>query len=108
MAVATPSTKAQKSAIARESRQKARVFLAGRTKTSLEAVAKHITAGGGEARTAAIDALDDSGVNEYIDGIAKQTGRVDIVFDAAGPLAKQERWRSTCRLKNSRFRWRRW
>ena len=67
----------------------ARVFLAGRTKTSLEALAKHITASGGEAQTAVLDALDDGGVNQYIDGIAKQTGRIDIVLDAAGPLAKQ-------------------
>src|SRR5262249_31165148 len=67
----------------------ARVFLAGRTKTSLEAVAKHITASGGEAWTAVIDALDDSGVNQYIDGVAMQAGRVDIVLDAAGRLAKQ-------------------
>ena len=35
----------------------ARVFLAGRTKASLEAVAEQITAAGGEAQTAAVDAL---------------------------------------------------
>jgi 3-oxoacyl-[acyl-carrier protein] reductase len=64
------------------------VFLAGPTRTSLEAVAKQIIASGGQARTAVIDALDDAGVNQYVDGIVKQVGRVDIVLDAAGLLAK--------------------
>ena len=67
----------------------ARVFLAGRTKASLEAVAKQITASGGEAHTAALDALDDAGVNQYVEGMVKQTGRINIVLDAAGPLAKE-------------------
>jgi len=67
----------------------ARVFMAGRTKASLEAVAKQITASGGEARTAVIDTLDDASTDQYIDGIVKQAGRIDIVLDAAGPLAKE-------------------
>jgi 3-oxoacyl-[acyl-carrier protein] reductase len=66
----------------------ARVFLAGRTKTSLEAVTKQITARGGEAHSAVIDVLDDASVDHYIEGIVKQAGRIDIVLDAAGPLAK--------------------
>jgi NAD(P)-dependent dehydrogenase (short-subunit alcohol dehydrogenase family) len=66
----------------------ARVFLAGRTKASLEAVAKQVVASGGEARTAVIDTLDDVSVNQYVDGIAKQMGKIDIVLDASGPLAK--------------------
>jgi NAD(P)-dependent dehydrogenase (short-subunit alcohol dehydrogenase family) len=67
----------------------ARVFLAGRTKASLEAVAKEIAASGGEARTAVIDTIDDAGVNQYVSGIVEQTGKIDIVLDAAGPLAKE-------------------
>ncbi len=66
----------------------ARVFLAGRTKASLEAVAKQIVASGGEARTAVIDTLDDASVNRYVDSVAKQAGNIDIVLDASGPLAK--------------------
>lgn len=65
------------------------VFLAGRTKASLEAVAKNITASGGQARTAVIDAFDDAGVNQYIEGVVKQVGRIDIVLDASGPRAKE-------------------
>lgn len=67
----------------------ARVFLAGRTKAGLEAVARQITATGGEAQTAVVDVLDDAGVSRVIDAVVKQTGRIDVVLDAAGPLAKE-------------------
>ncbi len=67
----------------------AEVFLSGRTKSTLEAVAKQITAGGGRAYAAVIDAFSDAAVNEYLDGIARQAGTVDILLDAAGPLAKE-------------------
>src|SRR5215471_17299269 len=67
----------------------ARVFLAGRTKASLEQVAKQITAAGGEAETTVVDALDDAGVNRYLDGVAKQAGKIDIVVDLTGPLASE-------------------
>jgi len=67
----------------------AQVFLAGRTRTGLEAIARQITASGGEAKSAVVDVLDDAGVNEFLDGIVKLTGKIDIVLDAAGPLATQ-------------------
>src|SRR5215469_2280568 len=66
----------------------ARVFLAGRTKAGLEALAKQISARGGDAHTAVVDVLDDAAVNQYIDGIVQDRGRIDIVLDVAGPLAK--------------------
>lgn len=53
----------------------ARVFLAGRTKASLEAVAKQITEAGGRAQTAVVDALEDAAVNRYLDDVAKQAGK---------------------------------
>ena len=67
----------------------ARVFLAGRTKASLEAVAEQIRAVGGEAQTAVVDALDDNGVNRYLDDVAKQAGKIDILVDLTGPLASE-------------------
>jgi 3-oxoacyl-[acyl-carrier protein] reductase len=77
-------------AVAREfAAEGAEVFLAGRTKSNVEEVAKQITAAGGSAHAAVIDALDDTIVNEYLDGIVKQTGKIDIVLVAAGPLAKE-------------------
>src|SRR5215472_14903053 len=67
-------------AVAKEfAKEGAVVFLSGRTKTTVEAVAAQIMANGGRAHAAAIDTLDDAAVNQYIDGI----------LDAAGPLAQQ-------------------
>lgn len=65
----------------------AEVFLAGRTKSSVEDAAKQISAAGGRAHTAVIDALDGAAVDQYIGDVVKQTGRIDIVFNAVGPLA---------------------
>jgi 3-oxoacyl-[acyl-carrier protein] reductase len=67
----------------------AEVFLSGRTKSTVEAVAAQIIANGSRAHAAAIDTFDDAAVNQYINGIVKQTGKIDIVLDAAGPLAKE-------------------
>jgi len=67
----------------------AEVFLAGRTRSNVEDVTSQITATGGRAHAAVINALDDTAVNEYIDGIVKQAGRIDIVFNAIGPLVKE-------------------
>ena len=53
------------------------------------ATAKQIAANGGRAHATAVDTLDDVAVDQYIDGIAKQTGKIDILLDAAGPLARE-------------------
>ena len=67
----------------------AEVFLSGRTPSSVEAVAEQIEANGGRAHAAAIDTSDDAAVNQYLDGVVKQTGKIDIILDAAGPLARE-------------------
>ncbi|MGH6794730.1 MAG: SDR family NAD(P)-dependent oxidoreductase [Methylocella sp.] len=67
----------------------AEVFLAGRTQSNVEDVAKQITAACGRAHASVVDALDDAAVDKYIDDMVKQTGRIDIVFNAVGPLAKE-------------------
>lgn len=78
------------SAVAQEfAAEGAEVFLSGRSKSSVEAVAKEIAAKGGRAHATAIDTLDDDAVNQYIGGIVKQTGKIDIILDFAGPLAKE-------------------
>jgi NAD(P)-dependent dehydrogenase (short-subunit alcohol dehydrogenase family) len=66
----------------------AEVFLSGRTASSVEEVVREITKGGGRAHAAAVNALDDAAVNEYIDGIA-EAGSIDITFNAIGPLAHE-------------------
>ena len=78
------------SAVAKEfAAEGAEVFLSGRTKSSVEAVVNEIVAKDGRAHAAAIDTTADAAVNQYIDGIVKQTGKIDIILDAAGPLAKE-------------------
>src|SRR5215469_3329367 len=77
-------------AVAREfAAEGAEVFLAGRTISNVEEVKNRITAAGGIAHDAAIDVLDDGAVNEYLDRVVTQTGKNDIILDAAGPLAKE-------------------
>jgi NAD(P)-dependent dehydrogenase (short-subunit alcohol dehydrogenase family) len=50
---------------------------------------KQIAKDGGRACAATVDALDDRAVTEYVDGIAKQAGSIDIAFNAVGPLAHE-------------------
>jgi len=77
-------------AVAREfASEGAEVFLAGRTRASVEAVAKEIAATGGRAHAVAIDSTDDIAVNQFIDDIVKAAGKIDIAIDFAGPLAKE-------------------
>ena len=77
-------------AVAREfASEGAEVFLAGRTRSNVEEVARQITAHNGRAHVAILDALDDAAVNEYMDAIVKQTGRIDVAFNAVGPLVKE-------------------
>jgi NAD(P)-dependent dehydrogenase (short-subunit alcohol dehydrogenase family) len=77
-------------AVAREfATEGAEVFLSGRRKASVEAMAEQIVANGGRAHAAAVDTLDDAAVNEYMDSVEKQTGGIDAVLDLSGPLAKE-------------------
>ena len=62
-------------------REGAKVFLAGRTLTSLEIVADQIRSTGGAVDTAVVDALDDQAVDQFMDGVIKQAGQVDISFN---------------------------
>jgi 3-oxoacyl-[acyl-carrier protein] reductase len=66
-------------AVAREG---AKVFLAGRTRESLEEVAKEIAAAGGVAETAQVDALDEVAVEEHADAVAEKAGKIDVSFNA--------------------------
>src|SRR6202022_1269801 len=67
----------------------AEVFLSGRNKSNVEAVTTEITKGGGGAHAAVVDAEDPASVDEYVDGVARRTGRIDIVFNAIGPLVAE-------------------
>src|SRR5829696_4791636 len=63
-------------------REGARVFLAGRTLATLDAVAQEIIALGGLAETAQVDALDEKAVDEHADAVAEKAGGIDISFNA--------------------------
>ena len=40
-------------------------------------------------KTAAVDTLDDAAVNEYVDGVVQQAGKIDVVVDVTGPRAEE-------------------
>jgi len=62
-------------------REGAKLFLAGRTRESLEEVAKDIRAAGGSAEVADLDALDEQAVDEHAQAVASQEGSIDISFN---------------------------
>jgi 3-oxoacyl-[acyl-carrier protein] reductase len=59
-------------------REGARVFIAGRTLSALEAVAEEIRSAGGAAETAQVDALDETAVDEHADAVAAAAGGIDV------------------------------
>jgi 3-oxoacyl-[acyl-carrier protein] reductase len=79
-------------------REEARVFLAGRTRQTLEAVATDIAAVGGSAGVAEVDALDERAVGEHADAVVEEAGGIDVSFNAiwirpvqGTPLAEMSR-----------------
>jgi 3-oxoacyl-[acyl-carrier protein] reductase len=62
-------------------REGARVYLAGRTATTLDQVAEAIRARGGAVETAELDALDEQAVDRHADAVAAQAGAIDISFN---------------------------
>lgn len=62
-------------------REGARVFLAGRTRKTLEAVAEDIRSTGGSAEVAEVDALDEQAVDQHVRDVAGQAGHIDVSFN---------------------------
>jgi 3-oxoacyl-[acyl-carrier protein] reductase len=71
--------------------QGANVFLSGVRLASVEAAAEEISAAGGCAHAAVLDALDPGAVGAYIDAIVREAGGVDIAFNATGPRISEYR-----------------
>jgi 3-oxoacyl-[acyl-carrier protein] reductase len=70
------------SAVARAyAREGAEVYLAGRTRSTLEEVAQRIRHEGGTAHVAQVDVLDRAAVARHADGVAA-SGGIDICFNA--------------------------
>jgi NAD(P)-dependent dehydrogenase (short-subunit alcohol dehydrogenase family) len=62
----------------------AQVFLTGLDLAAVEAVAKDITASGGSAEAAQVDALDEQAIDEHLQSVIEKVGRIDISFNAVG------------------------
>ncbi|RWA84880.1 SDR family oxidoreductase [Mesorhizobium sp.] len=62
----------------------ARVFLTGRLRGPVEALAKDIVSAGGSAEAAEVDALDEHAIDKHLQSVIDKAGRVDISFNAAG------------------------
>ena len=62
----------------------AKVFLAGRTLETVQAVACDISRNGGTAEAARVDALDEEAIGNHVDNVARKAGRIDILFNAIG------------------------
>ena len=62
----------------------ARLFLTGRDRASVDAVAKDIVSAGGSAVAAEVDALDEEAVDTHLQSVIDSAGRVDISFNAVG------------------------
>src|SRR5215207_6060421 len=76
----------------------AHLFLAGRTLAKVEAVAEEISAAGGTAEAARVDALDEQTVDEQSNAVAEEAGSIDVSFNAVSirdvqliPLAEMSR-----------------
>ena len=77
------------SVVAREfAAEGADVYLSGRSKSRLEEVAEQITADGGKAQVAIVDAEDAGAVDTYLDGVARDAGSIDVVFNVMGPRVR--------------------
>src|SRR2546430_5371393 len=62
-------------------REGAKLFLVGRSREKLDAVAKDITSGGGSAEVAVLDALEEEAVDEHVQEVVSRAGRVDVSFN---------------------------
>ena len=62
----------------------AKVFLTGRLRAPVEAVAEDIVSAGGSAEAAEVDAIDEQAVDSHLQSVIDKVGRVDISFNAVG------------------------
>jgi NAD(P)-dependent dehydrogenase (short-subunit alcohol dehydrogenase family) len=77
-------------AVAREfAAEGAEVFLSGRTRQGVEAVADRIKRDGGTAHAATVDAVDDAAVVAYLDDVVAAAGSIDVVYNATGPQPRE-------------------
>jgi NAD(P)-dependent dehydrogenase (short-subunit alcohol dehydrogenase family) len=62
-------------------REGARVFLSGHKLEPVQQLAREITAAGGKAEAAKVDAMDEVEINKYVDAVVSKAGTIDISFN---------------------------
>src|SRR5215831_4582808 len=62
----------------------AKLFLTGRLRAPVEAVAKDIACAGGSAEAGEVDALNEHAVDKHLQSVIDKAGRVDISFNVVG------------------------
>jgi len=62
----------------------AKVFVTGRRKAPVEALAREVASVGGSAHAATVDALDERSVDDHLQAVIDEAGRVDISFNVIG------------------------
>ena len=65
-------------------REGATIYLAGRTRASLDLVAQEIAASGGKAETAEVDVMDESAVDRHAEAVSATAGSIDVALNAVG------------------------
>lgn len=63
-------------------REGATVFLTGRQRAPVEAIAKDIASAGGSAGADEVDALDENAIDKHLQSVVSKSGRLDISFNA--------------------------
>jgi NAD(P)-dependent dehydrogenase (short-subunit alcohol dehydrogenase family) len=65
-------------------REGANLFLTGRRRAPVAALAQDIVSAGGSAEAAEVDALDEQAVDKHLQSLIDKAGSVDISFNAVG------------------------
>ena len=76
----------------------ASLFLAGRRRAPVEAVAEDVVSAGGSAEAVEVDVLDERAVDEHLQSVIDKADRVDISFDAVGVPEYESSGRASDRL----------
>lgn len=71
-------------------REGAWIFLTGRNSNNVDAVAREIISTNGKAESSKVDALDEGAVENQLSSVIKNTGRIDISFNAITPVPQPE------------------
>ncbi len=88
-------------------REGAKVFLAGRTLAKLDQVAREISAAGGMAETAEVDALDEKAIDKHADAVAANAGVSISRSTPSASFTYRVRRSRSCPFRTTRIRSRR-